>query len=56
MRNLMSRLWQEDRGQDLAEYGLLVAVVAAAAALSVGKVGTALKTLFSTAAGSVSAS
>lgn len=52
----MSRLWYEDRGQDLSEYGLLLVLVAVAAAVSVGKVGNALKTLFSTAASNVSAS
>lgn len=56
MKTLMSRLWQEDRGQDLSEYGLLLVLVAVAAAAAVGKVGTALKTLFSTAASNVTAS
>ncbi len=31
MKNLLKRLWQEEQGQDLVEYGLLVVLVALAA-------------------------
>jgi pilus assembly protein Flp/PilA len=43
---------QED-GQDLVEYTLLIALVALAAIVGVGKVATALNTEFTSIAGSI---
>ena len=55
MKNLLKRLWQEEEGQDLVEYGLLVVLVALAAMAGMntlagdvnamfGKAGNALNT------------
>lgn len=55
MKNLLKRLWKEEEGQDLVEYGLLVVLVALAAMAGMntlagdvnamfGKAGNALNT------------
>ena len=41
MKNFVKRLWQEEEGQDLVEYALLVALIALAA--TVGMSGLATK-------------
>jgi len=51
MRNLLVRLWEEEEGQDLTEYALLL-VLAASAALSA--LATAIKGVFSNAATNLS--
>jgi pilus assembly protein Flp/PilA len=48
MKNLLRRLWQEEEGQDLVEYGLLVALVALAATAGMSSLATAINTAFST--------
>ena len=49
MNNLLKRLWQEEEGQDLVEYGLLVALVGLGAIASMSKLASAISTTFSTA-------
>jgi pilus assembly protein Flp/PilA len=56
MKSLMIRLWQEEEGQDLTEYGLLLVLVALAAITSMSTLANAIKTVFSTAATNLSAS
>lgn len=53
---MIDRLWQEEAGQDLTEYGLMLVLVSLAAIASMKIFGNAIKTLFSTAAANVSAS
>ena len=50
MKNLVNRLWQEEAGQDLVEYGLLVVLVALAAISTMGTLATAIKGVFTAAA------
>ena len=50
MKNLLMRLWKEEEGQDLTEYALLLVLLSLAAIGSLGKLATAINTVFSTAA------
>ena len=36
MKSLVKRLWQEDKGQDLVEYGLLLVLVSLGAVAAMG--------------------
>ena len=42
MKNFLKRLWQEEEGQDLIEYALLMALVALAATVGMGRLATAI--------------
>jgi pilus assembly protein Flp/PilA len=46
MRALLQRLWTDEEGQDLVEYGLLVALVALAAVAGMQSLATAINTTF----------
>ena len=50
MKNMLTRLWKEEEGQDLTEYALLLVLVALAAIGSLGTLATAINGVFSTAA------
>ena len=50
MKNLWIRLWQEETGQDLVEYGLLVVLVALAAISTMSTLATAISGVFTAAA------
>jgi pilus assembly protein Flp/PilA len=56
MKSFIKRLWQEEEGQDLTEYGLLLVLVALAAITSMSTLANAIKTVFSTAAANLSTS
>lgn len=47
---LLKRLWQEEEGQDLVEYGLLVVVIALFAVAAMGNLAKAISNAFSNAA------
>lgn len=49
MKNLLKRLWQEEEGQDLVEYGLLVVLVALAAMAGMNSLATAINKMFGSA-------
>lgn len=49
MRNLLSRLWKEEEGQDLTEYALLVVLVALGSVAAMSSLSTAISTAFSKA-------
>ena len=49
MKNLLKRLWQEEEGQDLVEYGLLVVLIALAATAGMSSLATSLNSMFSSA-------
>ena len=50
MRNFLVRLWKEDEGQDLIEYGLLLVLVALLSVTFITTIGQKLSTIFSNAA------
>jgi Flp pilus assembly pilin Flp len=50
MLNLLKKLVREDGGQDLAEYGIALAVIAIGAAAIAVAIGTDVETLWSAAA------
>jgi pilus assembly protein Flp/PilA len=50
MKNLLMRLWKEEEGQDLIEYGLLLLLVALVALTSLPTIGSAISDIFSNAA------
>ena len=49
MKNVLVRLWKEESGQDLIEYGLLLVLVALLSITFVTGIGTALSKIFSNA-------
>jgi pilus assembly protein Flp/PilA len=56
MKNLFVRLWKEEKGQDLTEYGLLLVLVALAAITTMKTLAAAISNVFSNAAASLSTS
>jgi len=54
MKKLVQRLWEKEEGQDLTEYGLLVALIALAATAAMRGVASAISAVFSTASSSMS--
>jgi pilus assembly protein Flp/PilA len=56
MKNLLMRLWNEESGQDLVEYGLLLALVAVAAISSMKVVASAISNVFAATAGNLTVS
>jgi len=50
MKNLLTRLWNEESGQDLTEYALLLVLVALFAIASMKTLATAISTVYTTAA------
>jgi len=54
MKNLLVRLWKEEEGQDLTEYGLLLVLIALVAVTTMKTLGSAVSDVFSNAAASLS--
>jgi pilus assembly protein Flp/PilA len=50
MKNLIMRLWREEEGQDLVEYGLLLVLVALLSVALITTVGQQVSSIFSNAA------
>jgi len=50
MTELLKRLWQEEEGQDLTEYALLLVLIALAAIVVMKSLGSAINVVFSNAA------
>ncbi len=50
MKNLLMRLWEEEEGQDLTEYALLLVLLSLAAVGSLNGLATAINGTFSNAA------
>ena len=50
MRKLLWRLWQEEAGQDLTEYALLMVLIALAAIVAMKALATAISQVYSNAA------
>jgi pilus assembly protein Flp/PilA len=49
------RLWKEEEGQDLTEYGLLLVLIALVAVAAMQTLGSAINNVFSNAASNLSA-
>jgi len=54
MKNLMSRLWKEEEGQDLTEYALLLVLLSLAAIATLGTLASAINSVFNKAASNLS--
>ena len=54
MRNLLKRLWQDEEGQDLVEYALLLVLIALVAATTVQNLGTAVQSVYANASTALS--
>lgn len=54
MKNLMKRLWNEEEGQDLVEYGLLLVLVALVAITAMSTIGKTISNVFTNAATNLS--
>ena len=50
MKSFLKRMWREEEGQDLTEYGLLLVLVATAGIAAMNVLATAISTAFGTAA------
>lgn len=48
--NTLKRLWNDEEGQDLVEYGLLLLLVALVAVASMKTIGSAVSNVFASAA------
>jgi pilus assembly protein Flp/PilA len=55
MKNLLKRLWKEEEGQDLVEYGLLIVLVALGAIAGMKTLANAINTAFSSAGANLTA-
>jgi Flp pilus assembly pilin Flp len=53
MRALMCRLWQEDQGQDIAEYAVMVAVILIIVVGTIRLIGSKSNTVFSNVASTI---
>lgn len=56
MTELLKRLWNEEEGQDLTEYALLLVLIALAAIAGMNTLATAINSVFSQAASNLSTS
>ncbi len=56
MMNLLKRLWQEEKGQDLVEYGLLLVLVSLGAVAAMGSLASAISGAFGSASTNLSSS
>ena len=54
MKQLLKRLWKEDEGQDLIEYGLLITLIALACTAAMTPLATAISSVFNNASSSLS--
>jgi pilus assembly protein Flp/PilA len=46
MKELLQRLWQDDTGQDIAEYAILLAVITLVVVVAVSAIGTNARGVF----------
>jgi pilus assembly protein Flp/PilA len=56
MEQLLRRLWNEEEGQDLTEYGLVLVLIALACISSMGTLASAINNVFAAAATNMSSS
>jgi len=55
VNTVVRRLWKEEEGQDLTEYGLLLVLIALVAVVAMQTLGSAINNVFSNAASNLSA-
>ena len=53
MREAFAHLWREDRGEDIAEYAVMLAVILAIAIATIRLLGTQANNVFSSVASSI---
>ena len=53
MREILKTLWEEEEGQDLTEYALLVVLIALAAITSMNTLATRIASVFANAAANI---
>lgn len=53
MTELIQRLWSEDRGQDIAEYAVMLAVILVLVVGTIRLIGTSSNNVFSNVASSI---
>ena len=53
MRNLLVKLWKDEKGQDLTEYALLLVLLSLAAIGALGTLANAINGTFTKAAGNL---
>ncbi len=56
MTELLKRLWQEEEGQDLTEYALLLVLISLVAIASMKLLGTAISSVFNNASSGLTTS
>ncbi len=56
MKNILSRLWKEEEGQGLVEYGLLLVLIALSAISTMSSLASTIANVFSNAATNLSPS
>jgi len=54
MRNMLRHLWENEEGQDLTEYGLLMVLIALGGIATMNSLGSAISNVFTNAADSLS--
>jgi len=54
MRSLLRRFWQEDTGQDIAEYAVMLAVILVIVVGTIRLIGSNANNVFSSVASSIS--
>jgi Flp pilus assembly pilin Flp len=55
MKNILARLWNEEQGQDLTEYALLLVLIALASMAALTPLATAINGVFTNAASNLTA-
>jgi pilus assembly protein Flp/PilA len=53
MRGILRRLWEEEEGQDLTEYALLIVLIALAAITAMNTLAAGIASVFSNAAANI---
>jgi Flp pilus assembly pilin Flp len=53
MREILKRLWEDEEGQDLTEYALLVVLIALAAITALNTLAQGIASVFSNAAANI---
>jgi Flp pilus assembly pilin Flp len=53
MSEVLKRMWSEDRGQDIAEYAVMLAVILVLVVGTIRLIGSNANTVFSSAASSI---
>ncbi len=56
MKELLKRLWQDEEGQDLTEYALLLVLISLVAVAAMGTLGSGISDAFSNAAANLTTS